>query len=199
MHTRRPPWVSATSAMTCCHGSGGTPWVAGSHELRVVGCHGGERLGHRDPIDQQALPFHDVPDSVGVRERDARRLDGGRVRGAAAGSQPLTAAPARQASQVAADAPAPAAPMTWIRSPGRMGRAARASARPAPMSAADRVTRSAGRAAAAARRGRSPACWPTGRRPTGVARPCSRHRPRPRRRSVRRASCRCRRWGPRCP
>jgi hypothetical protein len=56
------------------------------------------------------------------------------------GSQPLTVAPAAWASSAAAEAPAPAMPTTWIRSPGRRGRGARAGARPAPTSAAVRVT-----------------------------------------------------------
>src|SRR4051812_4427556 len=54
-------------------------------------------------------------------------------------SQPLTCAPARRASRTPADAPAPAAPMTWIRSPRRIARASRAGARPFPISAARRV------------------------------------------------------------
>ena len=39
------------------------------------------------------------------------------------GSQPSTDAPAHAARSAAADAPAPAAPTTWIRSPGTIGRA----------------------------------------------------------------------------
>ena len=49
------------------------------------------------------------------------------------GSHPLTTAPAQCASSAAALAPAPAAPTTWIRSPGRIGRASRAGARPVPI------------------------------------------------------------------
>ena len=58
------------------------------------------------------------------------------------GSHPSTDAPAHAARSAAADAPAPAAPTTWIRSPGAIGRGSRAGARPAPISAAARtVTR----------------------------------------------------------
>ena len=48
------------------------------------------------------------------------------------GSQPVTIAPACAARSAAALAPAPAAPTTWIRSPARIGRAARAGCEPGP-------------------------------------------------------------------
>ena len=41
-------------------------------------------------------------------------------------SQPVTTAPAARACSAAAEAPAPAIPTTWMRSPRRMGRARRA-------------------------------------------------------------------------
>ena len=113
------------------------------------------------------------------------------------GSQPSTAAPAQPASSAAADAPAPAAPTTWIRSPAAIGRAARAAASPCPMSAASRtLTRAAGTprpaplprpdpraprrpapAAAPAPPAPSRACSRSGRRATGSAAPSSRPRP----------------------
>ena len=70
--------------MTCCHGSGVMPWLRAATQLRMVGCHGRERLGRRDTIDQQPLPVHDMRRRVRRRERDAGRLDGRRVGGAAA-------------------------------------------------------------------------------------------------------------------
>ena len=49
-------------------------------------------------------------------------------------------APARCACRAAAAAAAPPAPTTWMRSPGRSGRAARTGSRPAPISPARRLT-----------------------------------------------------------
>src|SRR6516225_3005112 len=60
-------------------------------------------------------------------------------------SQPVTEAPECTARIAAPLAPAPAAPTTWIRSPGRIGRASRAGARPAPTRPAADVIREARR------------------------------------------------------
>ena len=51
----------------------------------------------------------------------------------------LLEVPAAMASRAAADAPAPATPTTWMRSPARIGRAGRAGASPAPSSSAVRI------------------------------------------------------------
>src|SRR5438128_10032412 len=56
------------------------------------------------------------------------------------GSHPVTIAPAAWARSAAAEAPAPAIPTTWIRSPFRMARGVRTWSSPAPISVAVRVT-----------------------------------------------------------
>ena len=103
------------------------PGGARGVQLRMVGVDRGERLGDREAVRVRGVG--DVGRVVLRRDDDAERVERRRVRRGAAGSQPDTTAPARGARSAAALAPAPAAPTTWIRSPGRIGRAARGAAR----------------------------------------------------------------------
>ena len=187
--TSVPPWVAAASATTCCQASTAMPaaraaassgwsgetdvsaFVTPSLETipapaRSTTCEGSCSVATTMPAASSAAVYGD----------------------GAPGSQAVTSAPAECARSAAAEAPAPAAPMMWMRSPGSIGRGARAGARPWPTFApltARRRGRSAlatvVRAAGPRRLRRSNACSRSGPRPRrGAGRSCHR-RPRPRR------------------
>ena len=128
---------TAASATTCCHGSSGIPAVARRDQLGLVGVDRGQRLGHRQPIGPRRRRH------VGRRRaRPRSRCPAPRAPACTATARPGRSRHDRArraaASRAAALAPAPAAPTTWIRSPGRIGRAARAAASPAPTRSARR-------------------------------------------------------------
>ncbi len=77
--------------MTCCQGSGVDPDVACGDQLRVVGRHGGERLGGRDPVHQGREPSDDVCRGVGRSANGMPAASMAAVYGEPPpGSQPLT-------------------------------------------------------------------------------------------------------------
>ena len=106
-------------------------------ELRMVRRDRGQGLRDGEPV--RAWPVGDVRGVVRPGDRDADGLERVVYGDGPPGSQPLTSAPCDAAWSAAADAPAPAMPRTWIRSPARMGRDGRAGLRPAPSSARLRV------------------------------------------------------------
>ena len=59
VRARRPPTsrrpAAAASAMTCCHASSGMPGRPRGHQLRVIGCDGGQRLGDREPVQRPCI------------------------------------------------------------------------------------------------------------------------------------------------
>ena len=131
---------TAASATTCCHGSTGIPRARAAAQLGVVGLDRRQRLGDREPVRVRAAG--DVRRIV-LPARSGCRLPPAPACTAMArpGRSRSTTAPGPRApSRAAALAPAPAAPMTWIRSPGRIARAVAAGARPAPVAPAERVT-----------------------------------------------------------
>ena len=129
---------AAASATTCCHASSGIPAVRAATSSGLSGSIAVSAL-----VTASRAGGGSAARTCAGSWRSATWIPAAASAGvywlAPPGSQPSTAAPAQAASSAAAEAPAPAAPTTWIRSPGSIGRAARAGASPAPTAAAPRT------------------------------------------------------------
>ena len=100
---------------------------------------------------------------------DADGLQGLGVRRGPAGSQPVTIAPAARAWSAAAEAPAPAMPRMWMRSPGADRSRGAGRCEPAPSSLTLRVIATPARAATPAPPAPQLRGWPRRRRTASVA------------------------------
>ena len=150
------------------------PRRARGGQLGVVGVDRRQRLGDGEPV-RRGRPVDVRGGRAPTRAGSRRPRAPACTATARRGRSRSTTAPARWARSAAAHAPAPAAPTTWIRSPARIGRAARArreaGSRRRRTARHARHAPSRPRAAARARPRRCRACSPIGRRTTGSGAP----------------------------